>query len=252
VDTLVVFGYGPVLPGDRLPPWATLNAHAAATWWHGSPRSSACRIVITGGRTGGAAAASEAALMAGVLRRLGVPAAALLLEEQATDTLYNLVHVTNLLDARGLATGAVTFLALRTHLRRIRAIADWIGLAGSVAAAEAILLGRSAKYRRVLEARLRPDDAAYRALLVANRRALRGMRELPLYGLVPLAHLASDVRLARAIAAPWLGAFWQAAGIDVTRDPIRAIRSWLLGQPRPFPEPAPEDDVELTDSGPPQ
>jgi hypothetical protein len=230
LDTLVVFGYGPVEAEGRLNVYARLAALAAGTLLE---RGETKRLLITGGRTGGSALPSEAALMASYLtRRFRVAPGQLGLEEHAADTLDNLVLSANLLDAAGRADDRLGFLALKMHGPRIRYLADLIGLEGKFIALGPIVAERSKRHGRFLE-RL-TQTPAYARLAASQARAMRGLAELPGFWLPPLGRLEKPARLRRVQDHP-----------TVTRlnlpTELNAFKNALLDLPRCYPEPHPDD-----------
>lgn len=230
LDTLLVFGYGPVLEGGRLGVYARLAALAAGTLLAGRKVQ---RLLITGGRTGGAALPSEAALMAAeVACTCSVTPGQLVLEKCAHDTLENLVLSANILDAEGRAGDRLGFLALRLHLPRVRPIADLIGLSGEGVALEPPIAARSARHRALL-GRLAASPS-YARLAAAQHRAMRGLDDLPEFWLPPLGNLHDPARLRRVQRHP------AAAKLELPSDPA-AFGATLRGLARRFPEPHPGD-----------
>ncbi len=230
LDTLIVFGYGPVEAGLKPNVYARLVALAAGTLLK---RGEAKRLLITGGRTGGDALPSEAALMASYLtRRFRVAPGQVALEEHAADTLDNLVLSANLLDAEGQADEHLGFLALQLHGPRIQYLADLIGLTGAFTPLEAVIAERSKRHGRFLE-RL-TQTPAYARLAASQGRAMRGLAELPGFWLPPLGRLEKPARLRRVQDHP-----------TVTRlnlpTELNAFKNALLGLPRRYPEPHPDD-----------
>lgn len=234
VDTLIVFGYGPVAAGGKLNLYARLAALTAGMLLE---RGEAKRLLITGGRTGGDALPSEAALMASYLtRRFRVAPGQVALEEHAADTLDNLVLSANLLDAErgsgGRADDRLGFLALRLHGPRIRYLADLVGLEGKFVALERVVAECSERHRRLLEALT--ETPSYARLAASQVRAMRGLAELPGFWLPPLGRLENPVRLRRVQAHPAL------ASLNLPTE-LNAFKSALLDLPRRYPEPHPDD-----------
>jgi len=234
LDTLVVFGYGPVEPGRRLNVYARLAALAAGTLLESG---AAKRLLITGGRTGGDALPSEAALMASYLAHcFRVVPEQVVLEERAADTLDNVVLSANLLDAErgggGRADERLGFLALRMHGPRVLYLADLVGLTGEFTPLERPVAARSARHRRLLEGLTR--TTSYARLAASQVRAMRGLRELPEFWLPPLGRLENPARLRRVQTHPAL------ASLNLPTDP-GAFKNALLKLPRRYPEPHPDD-----------
>lgn len=236
-DVLIVFGYGPVEArgnGARLNLYGRLNTLTAGVLY---TTGRAKRLLLTGGRTGGAALPPEAELMARTLgRTFGVPPSALRLEPCAQDTLDNLALSAALLDAQPALPQRLGFLALELHLPRIRLLAERIGLAGRTLAAEPLFAARSARHARFLEAL--KAAPSYRALLSSQKRAMRGLAEMPDYWLPPLAALP-DARLERIRRREDVQTFCRTRGLGA--DTVTAFRTSLHLLPRRFPEPRPED-----------
>ena len=97
------------------------RAHHAADLYR---RGLAAAIIPSGGVTG--PGPSEAAAVAGVLRADGVPAGAILLEEQARDTVGNIRYSRTLLQAQGWHTAIL--VTEPHHIRRALVIARDGGL----------------------------------------------------------------------------------------------------------------------------
>lgn len=230
LDTLLVLGYGPVRAGGRLNIYARLAALAAGTLL---ASGAAKRLLITGGRSGGAALPSEAALMAASLsRQFRTLQGQIVLEEEAADTLDNVVLSANLLDAEGRAGERLGFLALRMHGPRVRYLAGLVGLKGSLIALERVVAARSARHRRLLEELSKTPG--YAQLAASQVRAMRGLAELPEFWLPPLGRLVNPARLRHLREHP------ATARLDLPTDPD-AFRNVLLSLPRRFPEPHPDD-----------
>jgi uncharacterized SAM-binding protein YcdF (DUF218 family) len=107
LSTIVIFGCG-VLKGGR--PSPTLRARVEAAFRCGG---TAADYMPTGAI--GRHPPSEARVMAGLLMRMGVPAAQITLEETATDTLSSAVACAMLLKGR---TGRVRIVSSGYHLPR--------------------------------------------------------------------------------------------------------------------------------------
>jgi len=233
LDTLVVFGYGPVeRRGDRphLNAYARLNALAAGMLLS---KGHAEHLLITGGRTGGADLPSEAELMgAYVARVFGVSGERMTLEPHATDTVDNLVFTANLLDAAGAATQRLGFLALKMHLPRIRYLAELVRLDGEGLALEEVVAERSRRHAHLLNA-LR-QSPSYAQLAASQVRAMRGLAELPEFWLPPLGRLENPARLRHVRDHPAVST------LGLPHD-AEAFREALATSPRRYPEPHPDD-----------
>ncbi len=229
LDTLIVFGYGPVEVGGKLNVYARLSALAAGTLLE---QGKTKRLLITGGQTGGAALPSEAELMASYLERsFQVMPGQIALETQAADTIDNLVLSANLLDAEGRSEDRLGFLALQLHGPRTEYLADLAGLKGEFIAVEPIVKARSARHRKLL-AHLETTPS-YARLAASQVRAWRGLRELPGFWLPPLGKLGTE-RLRRLQQRPAIAEL----GLP---DDLNAFRQALLSTPRRYPEPQPDD-----------
>ncbi len=230
LDTLVVFGYGPVEGGGKLNLYARLAALAAGTLL---AQGAAKRLLITGGHTGSNALPSEAALMASCLaRHVPVSPGQVVLEQEAADTLDNVVLSANLLDAEGRAGDRLGFLALRIHGPRVRYLAELVGLTGEFIALERVVAARSARHGRLLEGLTKTPSYARQA--ASQVRAMRGLAELPNFWLPPLGRLEDPVRLRRVQTHPAL------ASLNLPTDP-GAFKNALMNMPRRYPEPHPDD-----------
>ncbi|HEX9011665.1 MAG TPA: YdcF family protein [Holophagaceae bacterium] len=119
-DLILVLGRR--LQGDRpTPVFEARLAHAADLW----RRELAPRILVAGGVTGRAALSEAEAGRAWLLTR-GVPASALLTEDQSQHTLENLFHVRETLRAEGWRD--LLLVSDGLHLARAGALAEGLGL----------------------------------------------------------------------------------------------------------------------------
>lgn len=106
-DAILVFGQGPVIdektrvkakdagiqPGSEdINLWSKSLAESAAKLYE---KGETREIIVMGGKTGGDEFESEADLIAKELRQMGVPEAAIKLENESTNTLENLVNMLN-------------------------------------------------------------------------------------------------------------------------------------------------------------
>lgn len=229
LDTLIVFGYGPVEAGAKLNVYARLSALAAGMLLE---QGKTKRVLVTGGQTGGEALPAEAELMACYLgRNFQLAPEQIVLETHASDTIDNLVLSANLLDVEGRSQDRLGFLALQLHGPRIAYLADLVGLKGEFTALERVVAARSARHRRLL-GHLKTTPS-YARLAASQVRAMRGLRELPGFWLPPLGKLGTE-RLRRLQQHPAL------SGLGLPDD-LNAFRQALLTMLRRYPEPQPDD-----------
>jgi len=146
-DLILVLGRR--LEGDRpTPVFEARLAHAADLWRRGL----APRILVAGGPTGRASRSEAEAGRAWLLAE-GVPAGALLVEDQSQHTLENLFHVRATLRAEGWRD--LILVSDGLHLARAGALAEGLGLGfrRSPAPDDPLPRGSLAWYRRaVMEA----------------------------------------------------------------------------------------------------
>lgn len=229
LDTLIVFGYGPVEASGKLNVYARLSALAAGTLLEQGKTE---QLLLTGGHTGGETLPSEAELMASYLRRnFQVVPERMTLEAHASDTIENLVLSANLLDAEKRSYDRLGFLALQMHRPRIEYLADLVGLKGKFIALESLVTARSARHQRLL--RYLKTTSSYARLAASQVRAMRGLKELPGFWLPPLGKLnASRLRRLQHHTA--------LSKLNLPND-TDAFRQALLTMPRRYPEPQPDD-----------
>lgn len=241
-DAAVVFGYGPVLQGDildsgKLNTYGRINALAAGMLY----RTFKIRTIIpTGGRTGGVDKPSEAELIARYLQRwFNIPESVFVLEENATNTILNLVYTANIIDKDPEVYNNLLFVAMGFHLTRIEDICSVLGLKGRLMAAEHVVKIRSARHERLLRDLLDPKRDEYARILADQERWLYGLRKVPEYFLPQLAMLENPARLRRALRAERFQAFLRKQGItDVDAQALDNLRDWLRSMPRRvFPSP---------------
>ena len=120
VDAIVVMGAAQY-DGEPSPQLAARLDHAAALW----PEGRAGLVVVTGGKRPGDRF-TEAEASAAYLSERGVPASAIVLEDQGTNSYESLRGVAALLDARGL--DEVLIVTDPYHALRSRLIAGEVGL----------------------------------------------------------------------------------------------------------------------------
>jgi uncharacterized SAM-binding protein YcdF (DUF218 family) len=235
-DAIIVFGYGPVLPGPlegtgRLNLFGHINSLSAGmlydTW-------EIRTIIPTGGETGGSDKPSEAYLIAQLLRsRFDIPLSAFVLEEKATDTITNLVHVANIIDKEPEAYGRLIFVGLGYHLPRIREISSLVGLGGHFVAAESILSTRSEHHRKFLLDLLSPERESYAKILADQETWLAWLTEMPGLWLREMAAIDSPIRLRKILETERIQPYLYAQGIDAKSESLESLRSWLSSIPRP-------------------
>ena len=120
VDAIVVMGAAQY-DGRPSPQLAARLDHVAELW----PQGRAGLVVVTGGKRPGDRF-TEAEASATYLEEHGVPASAIVLEDQGTSSYESLRGVAALLDERGL--GEVLIVTDPYHALRSRLIADEVGL----------------------------------------------------------------------------------------------------------------------------
>ena len=235
LDALIVFGYGPVQAGagsGKLNLYGRLNALAGGMIFAAGDVGV---IIPTGGHTGGHHLPSEAALVARVLRaRFAVPEDRLVLEEQATDTLTNLVHVANIVDAQPEPWTRLGFVALGLHLPRIHEIASMVGLDGECIATEEVVRERSVHHERFLRQALHQDNESWARMREDQARGLRGLREMPTYWMPILTAVENPTRLRQILRAERSQGFLHHCGMDVESATDHELRSWLGSLHREF------------------
>ena len=135
-DVILVFGgvMRPVLPGH---PYPNLDA-AADRVWHAARLYHAGRapkVLLSGGRNDWRAEwPSQAATMAQFLRDLGVPAAAILLEEQSRSTYENAIYCVAVMQTAGIQSALLVTSAL--HMPRALAVLRSAGVEAIPAATD--------------------------------------------------------------------------------------------------------------------
>lgn len=238
-DAAIVFGYGPVLQGitpgsGKLNVCGRLNALAAGMLY----RTYEIKTIIpTGGKTGGVDKPSEAELIAQYLQRqFSIPEFAFVLEENATNTILNVVYAANIIDEAPDAYDDLLFVAMGFHLERIRDICSVVGLQGHFIAAEQVVRCRSRHHEKFLLGFLDPEREEYAGILTDQARWLYGLRQVPEYFLPQLAELHNPVRLRQALKAERFQGFLQGHGItDVDALSFDDLRLWLRSILRKIP-----------------
>lgn len=236
--SVIVFGYGPVLPGShpnsgRLDLYGKVNALAAGMLYQAHrPKN----IIVTGGRTGREKRPSEAHLMAKIITsKFDVPESTVILEEQATNTILNLVYTANILDESRESFGELVFLAMGYHLRRIREICELVGLDGQYIAAEDIVSSRTRHHARVLKGYLHPSQGSYKKKLDEQEQFLAALQKMPEYWLPHMAEIEDPNRLQTILSAKRIQSFLKKNAIEVESTPVAELRYWLSSIERKIP-----------------
>ena len=238
-DAIVAFGYGPVelgsIPGVyRLKLYGRINAIATGMLYKSLNIKT---IIPTGGKTGGSEKPSEAALMARIIQsKFAIPASVFTLEEEAMDTIYNLVHVANMIDPSPQLYKNLLFVAMGFHLPRIQAICSLVKLNGSFLAAESVVKLRSKRHDDFLRKILNSDNPNYAIMLKNQERGLRGIRELPEYWIPPLGTLKNSQRLKESLATKQAQSCLQRYHIDTVSIPTEELHQVIHSIPRQFPD----------------
>lgn len=237
-DAIVAFGYGPVQIGAKpgsyqLNGYGRINAIATGMLYQSLNIG---KIIPTGGKTGGSDKPSEAALMAHLIQsKFDIPASVFILEQEAMDTIYNLVHVANIIDQSPERYQNVLFVAMGFHLPRIQQICSLIKLNGSYIAAENIVKLRSERHQNLLKQSLHPDNPSYAIMLDSQERGMRGIKELPEYWIPPLADLKNFQRLRNILAAKTIQFFLEKYHINMTTISDEQLHTTIYLIPRQFP-----------------
>lgn len=217
-DAVVAFGYGPVEAGStpgsyRLNVYGRINAIATGMLYQSHNIRS---IIPTGGKTGGRDKPSEAELMARLIQsKFDIPESAFTLEQEAMDTIFNIVHVANIIDQSPQKYQNLLFVAIGCHLPRIRAICSLVKLNGSFIAAEAVVSLRSERHKHLLLKLLNVENSSYATMLANQERGIRGIRELPEYWMPPLGTLSNTQRLREILATHQVQSFLDSYHINI-------------------------------------
>lgn len=237
-DAIIAFGYGPVQAGStpksyRLNLYGRINAIATGMLYQSHMIA---WIIPTGGKTGGLDKPSEAQLMARLIQsKFDVPESVFILEEEAADTIFNLVHVANIIDQSPQLYQHLLFVALGCHLPRIQEICSLIGLSGSFVAAEAVVKIRSERHNRFLAQLINSENASYAKLLADQERGIRGIREIPEYWLPPMGRLRNCDRLRNILESQGIQSFIDTHKIVIASKSIEELRKTIASIPRKFP-----------------
>lgn len=233
-DALIAFGYGPVQAGStpgsfRLNLYGRINAIATAMLYQSCNIG---KIIPTGGKTGGINKPSEAKLLAKLIQsKFDIPQSVFILEEEAWNTIFNVVHVANIIDSSPGLYNNLLFVALGCHLPRIQEICSLVGLTGCFVAAESVVKIRSERYKHLLSQLLTLENASYSQLVFSQERGLRGIREIPEYWLPPMGSLKNPQRLRKILESNSLGD----NQIDLDAESIDDLRTKISSIPRKFP-----------------
>lgn len=121
-DAIVVLGAAQ-FDGRPSPVLKSRLDHAFALWQQGLANT----VVVTGGNKPGDRF-TEGGVSSSYLRDLGVPASAIVVEEEGSTTYESLENVAPVLEARGIAR--VIYVSDAYHVARIEAIGDSVGIDG--------------------------------------------------------------------------------------------------------------------------
>ena len=237
-DAVIAFGYGPVQ--SRATPtsyqvdlYGRINAIATGMLYQ---NLNIRQIIPTGGKTGGLDKPSEAALMAGIIQsKFDIPASVFLLEEEAMDTIFNLIYVANIIDSSPQFYQNLLFVAMEFHLPRIQEICSIIGFQGTFVAAESIVKLRSKHHQNFLHQLLQPNNPSYTILLNNQERGIRGIRKLPEYWIPPLGMLKNTQCLRKILAIERIQPFLNSHHIDVNSLADESLYNMIHSIPRQFP-----------------
>lgn len=238
IDSLMVPGYGPVLPGlapgnGRLNLYGRINAIAASMLCLCyAPKL----VIVSGGHTGGRDRPSEAELMAKIIRRSIDANTDLFVENQATNTILNFVYAANFIDQFTKGQGELLVVAMGFHLPRIAEICKLVGISANYVAAEAVFGLRTSRHSRIVDIYLDPADPSYAKTLQDQDKFLDALRHIPEYWLSQIAELRSPHRLRMMFTAEPLQTVLPKYSIDLL-SPIETIRESLRSIPRKLPPP---------------
>lgn len=237
-DAIIAFGYGPVQVGSkpnsyRLNPYGRINAIATGMLYQSLHIG---RIIPTGGKTGGSDKPSEAALLAHLIQsKFGIPESVFILEQEAMDTIFNVVYVANIIDQSPQCYQNLLFVAMDFHLPRIRELCALVNLNSSFVAAEAIVKLRSERHKQCLLKLLHPGNSSYATMLENQERGIRGIREIPEYWLPPLGYLNNTQRLREILSKDGLKSFLNSHHIDTNSVSAEQLHKTISLIPRQFP-----------------
>ncbi|MFQ6083630.1 MAG: YdcF family protein [Candidatus Aminicenantia bacterium] len=187
MKTIVVYGHGPQ-DSEELTPMEKLNIEAAAKLFPQLDQEKV-KVILTGGHTGKSYLA-EAEVMQKQLILKGIPKECIILEDKATNTIENVVFVTNI--AERVDIDYFIHLSIRHHLPRIKEICSLIGTdtLSEYKASEEIL-GENHQL-------VKDTKEAVKVWAVNKERWIRGLKEIPEYWL-PQAMQIENVKRCRCI-----------------------------------------------------
>jgi hypothetical protein len=238
-DAIVAFGYGPVQVGSkpnsyRLNLYGRINAIATSMLYQSLDIKT---IIPTGGKTGGSDKPSEAALLAHYIQsKFDIPESVFLLEEEAMDTIFNVVYIANIIDQSPYRYQNLLFVAMDFHLPRIQELSTLVNLNGSYVAAEAIVKLRSERHKQCLLKLLHRGNFSYATMLENQERGMRGIREIPEYWLAPLGALNNTQRLREILSKDRLKSFLNSHRIDINSVSAEQLHKTISSIPRQFPK----------------
>jgi hypothetical protein len=231
---IIAFGYGPVQAGST-PGYFKLNLYGKINALATGMLFQSCNIgtiIPTGGKTGGIDKPSEAKLLATLIQsKFDIPQSVFILEEEAWDTIFNVVHVANIIDSFPGLDNNLLFVALGCHLPRIQEICALVGLTGYFVAAESVVKLRSKRHQSLLLQLLNLENASYGDLVFSQERGLRGLREIPEYWLPPMGSLKNPQRLRKILESNSLGDIQ----INLEAESLDDLRTKISSIPRKFP-----------------
>jgi uncharacterized SAM-binding protein YcdF (DUF218 family) len=237
-SAVVAFGYGPVQTGAspgvyRLNVYGRMNAIAVGMLYH---TLNIRRIIPTGGKTGGIDQPSESALMAHLIQsKFRIPDSVFTLEEESMDTIYNIVHVANIIDQSPHLYQDLLFVALGFHLPRIQQICSLVKLNADFVAAECVVELRSQRHHHLLLQLLQSKNSSYATMLESQERGMRGIKEMPEYWLPPLGTLQNTQRLKAILSTPQIQSFLNRHFIDTNSISDQQLHTAISAIPRQFP-----------------
>lgn len=239
-DAIILFGYGPVQPGrilgsGKLNVFGRINALAAGMLYK---KYKVGTIIPTGGKTGGSDKPSEASLMAQIIKsRFGVVPSVFVLEENATNTILNIVYIANIIDQFPNQYKNLLFVSMGFHIPRIKEICSLVKLDGHFLTAEAEVSTRSERHHRLLQNLFDPEKESYAKIIVEQKRWYYGLREIPEYWLPQMAMIENPTRLRRILQTEHIQPFLHSQGmVDVQSVSLDNLRAWLNSIPRKFPK----------------
>ncbi|GAB4181107.1 MAG: hypothetical protein Fur006_15910 [Coleofasciculaceae cyanobacterium] len=238
-DAIVAFGYGPVqvsaTPNSyKLNLYGRINAIATGMLYQSLHIKT---IIPTGGKTGGSDKPSEAALLARFIQsKFTIPESVFILEEEAMDTINNVVYVANIIDRSPHDYQNLLFVAMDFHLPRIQEICTLVSLNGCCVAAEAIVKLRSERHKQSLLKLLHPGNSSYVTMLENQERGMRGIRNIPQYWLPPMGALNNTQRLREILSLERVKSVLNSHQLDTTSVSAEQLHRAIRSIPRQFPD----------------